>query len=148
MKIAVASGDGVSISLHFGRSRCFIVFDIAEGKIIGREVRDNTHTAHAKGQCANEDTHPRNEPHSHADIVNALADCQVVLCCGMGWRAAEDLTRSGIKPYVIERELSPEQAANAYLAGKLEPAGSFCRCDEHLHARDSDGPRTPSAPIA
>ena len=28
MKIAVASVDGVSISHHFGRSQCFIVFDV------------------------------------------------------------------------------------------------------------------------
>ena len=34
MKIAVASIDGVSISRHFGRSRCFIVFDVENGEIV------------------------------------------------------------------------------------------------------------------
>lgn len=88
MKIAVASADGVSISQHFGRSQCFIVFDVADGKVASREVRDNTYTAHAKGECK-EDEHYRAQPHSHADIVAALRDCQAVLCGGMGWRAAE-----------------------------------------------------------
>ena len=128
MKIAVASSDGVSISRHFGRSRCFIVFQTSEDKITGREVRDNTWTAHARSLCA--DGHDHDEPHSHADIVNALRDCQAVLCYGMGHRAAEELQVGGIGAYVIEGELSPERAVQAFLDGKLKRGGAFCRCHE------------------
>ena len=52
MRIAVASTDGVSMSPHFGRSRCFVVFTAEDGKITGQEVRDNTYTAHAQGQSS------------------------------------------------------------------------------------------------
>ena len=38
MKIAVASADGTTLSPHFGRSTCFIVFDTNDGKVIGKEV--------------------------------------------------------------------------------------------------------------
>ena len=51
MKIAVASEDGVSISHHFGRSRCFLVFETQDKQIVGQSLRDNTFTAHARGEC-------------------------------------------------------------------------------------------------
>ncbi len=130
MKIAVASGDGVSISRHFGRSKCFIVFDIAQGQIAGRETRDNSHTAHAKGQCEGQEGPHDHESHSHQDIINALRDCGVVLCGGMGQRAAKDLRANGIDACVMEGELTPEQAVRAFLDvdGNLGGGGPFCRC--------------------
>jgi predicted Fe-Mo cluster-binding NifX family protein len=146
MKIAVASMDGVSISPHFGRSECFIVFEAAEGRITGREVRPNTFTAHAQGQCAGHEAHETHEgheaqegheahdhaqPHSHTAIVNALSDCQVILCYGMGWRAAEDLKQAGIQAFVLDAEATAEEAVQAFLAGKVKPGKPFCRCHEH-----------------
>jgi predicted Fe-Mo cluster-binding NifX family protein len=127
MKIAVASADGTTLSPHFGRSTCFIVFDTEEGKVIGRETRNNTHTAFAKGECSGEH-HEHGQEHSHAAVVNALSDCRAVLCGGMGWRAAEELKASGIQTLVVEGEATPEETVAAYLAGKLKSNGRFCRC--------------------
>ena len=129
MKIAVASADGVAISQHFGRSQCFIVFDVAQGKVIGREVRDNTYTAHAKGECK-EGEHNHDQPHSHADVIAAMKDCQVLLCGGMGMRAAEDLQASGIQPFIVDASLTPDNAVRDLLDGKIKPGGCFCRCHE------------------
>jgi predicted Fe-Mo cluster-binding NifX family protein len=129
MKIAVASADGVSISQHFGRSQCFIVFDVADGKATTHEVRDNTYTAHAKGECKGGEHH-HDQPHSHADIVAALHDCQVVLCGGMGWRAAEELQANGIRPIMVDAATTPEQAVQDLLGGKLKPTTGFCRCHQ------------------
>jgi predicted Fe-Mo cluster-binding NifX family protein len=128
MKLAVASEDGVLISHHFGRSRCFLIFEIEDKQIIGRSVRDNSFTAHARGQC--QDGQPREHHHGHGAIVEALGDCDAVLCHGMGWRAAEDLKQNGIQAFVIQGDLSPEQAVVEYLAGNLGLAGGFCRCHE------------------
>ena len=128
MKIAVASSDGVSISRHFGRSRCFIVFQTSEGKITDQEVRDNTYTAHTKGQHTQ--VHDHDTPHSHADIVSALRDCQAVISYGMGRRAAEELKASGIQPLIIGRKATSEEAVQAFLEGKLNPLRGFCRCDQ------------------
>ena len=130
MKIAVASIDGLTISHHFGRSRCFIVFDVAEGKVSGRQVRDNTFTAHAQGECTGQEQHQQDQHHSHAAVVEAMRDCQAILCYGMGWRGAEDLKANGIQPFVLTEEAMPEVAVQAYLDGKLKPAGQFCRCHE------------------
>lgn len=127
MKVAVASTDGVSISHHFGRSQCFIVFDVDGEDVGNRSVRPNTYTAHAKGECDGENGH-HDQPHSHASIVAALQDCQAVLCYGMGWRAAEDLNKHGIKPFVIDGEVTPTEAVQRFVAGKLKPASGFCKC--------------------
>jgi predicted Fe-Mo cluster-binding NifX family protein len=126
VKIAVASEDGVSISQHFGRSRCFLVFEVEDQKILGRSVRDNTFTAHARGECQEGVQH--NHHHGHGAIVEALKDCQAVLCYGMGWRAAEELKQNGIQAFLVPSEMSPKEAVNKHLAGDLGAAGDFCRC--------------------
>ena len=123
MKLAVATDDGVSVSTHFGRSRYFLVLDMDGTAIKSREQRTNTHTAHAQGNCHGGGRHDHG--HSHAAIVEALKDCSAVLCAGMGWRAASDLTAHGIQPFVVESGSSAEQAVSAYLAGKAAP-GPFC----------------------
>lgn len=128
MKIAVASADGALMSQHFGQSRCFIVFTVEEGKILGQEARDNTYTAHAQGQCQGHEEHHHDQHHSHADVIAALQDCQVLLCGGMGWRAAEDLKAKGITPLMVEPNLQPEEAVRQFMDGTLKPGGGFCRC--------------------
>ena len=130
MKIAVAAQDANTVSQHFGRSACFIVFEEKDGKVVGKEVRDNTYTAHAKGECDGEHDHHHDEPHSHADSLNALHDCDSVLCRGMGFRAAEDLKANGIRPFVIADEATPDEIIKALLAGTLKASATFCRCHE------------------
>ena len=129
MKIAVASVDGTSISQHFGRSNCFLVYDL-EGNVVGGEVvRTNTSTAHAQGQCHGEHQHHDHE-HGHGDVVAALRDCSAVLCGGMGSRAAEELERHGIRPVVVRGDVSPLDAVRQYAAGLLNSSTGFCRCHE------------------
>jgi predicted Fe-Mo cluster-binding NifX family protein len=130
MKIAIASTDGVSVSQHFGRSKCFIIFEVKDGKIGAPEVRDNTYTAFAKGECHGDSADHESQPHSHSAIVAALKDCDVLLCQGMGWRAAEELKANGIQPLVFDEDLFPAEAAAGYLAGTLRTSGTFCRCHE------------------
>jgi predicted Fe-Mo cluster-binding NifX family protein len=126
VKIAVASEDGVSISHHFGRSRSFMVFEVEDKQVVGRTVRDNTFTAHARGECQEGVEH--NHHHGHGAIVEALKDCQAVLCYGMGWRAAEELKQNGIQAFLVPSEMSPEDAVSKHLTGDLGAAGGFCRC--------------------
>jgi predicted Fe-Mo cluster-binding NifX family protein len=128
MKVAVPTVDGTSISQHFGRSKSFFVFDIDDGKVVGRSVRDNTFTAHAKGEC--QEGHDHSHPHGHGEIVDALRDCESVLCYGMGWRAAEALKEGGVNAFILQQEMSPEEAVAKYISGNLPPAGDFCRCHE------------------
>jgi predicted Fe-Mo cluster-binding NifX family protein len=130
MKIAVASSDGTQISPHFGRSSYFLVFDIEDGKIVGKQVRGNTFTAHARGECHGEGEH-EHQHKSHDSIVEALRDCGAVLCYGMGWRAAEALGQAGVQSYVLGERCTPEGAVALFLEGKLQSANQgFCGCHE------------------
>jgi predicted Fe-Mo cluster-binding NifX family protein len=126
LKIAVASDDGVSISEHFGRACRFTVFEVRRGEILAEELRSGAPGAPRNAHCDTEHMLRRLFPH-HGDATGVLDGCQVVLCRGMGWRAAAELVRHGINPLVIVGELSPRVAVEHYLAGTLKPAPGFCR---------------------
>jgi predicted Fe-Mo cluster-binding NifX family protein len=128
MKIAVAISDGGAVSTHFGRSTGFAVFEVQGDTIVGKEERTNAFTPHARGEC---DGSGHDHAHGHGAIVGALSDCSVVLCGGMGRRAAEELSASGIRPLVVEGPRTAEEAVSAYLSGTLKVAGSFCACSHH-----------------
>lgn len=95
---------------------------------MGHSVRDNTFTAHARGECQEGVEHNHN--HGHGAIVEALKDCEAVLCYGMGWRAAEELKQNGIQAFLVPSEMSPEEAVGQHLRGELGASGGFCRCHE------------------
>ncbi len=110
-KIAIASDDGISISSHFGRTKGFVIFEIVDKEIKGREYRLNTFTRHAKGIMDF-----KGDPHSV--IISALSDCKVVISHGMGRRIYEDLKRAGIEVYITD-ETDVEHALELYLKGEL-----------------------------
>ena len=131
MRVAVASQDGESISAHFGRCAFFIIFDAEDGTVQRKELRQNTHTSHATGNC-HLPGHG-DQPHSHAAIIQALHDCQAALCYGMGWKAADELMRNGIKPVIVDRKRTPEEAVALYTEGKLASTSrGFCE-GHHPH---------------
>ena len=128
MRIAVPTNDGTSISEHFGRSAAFLVFDIDNGRIGNHAVRTNhARHSHEQGSCGpHSEGH---EPHSHAGILESLAGCDVVICTGMGRRAAEALKSGGITPVLVAAPGTAEEAVIRYLNGELPPASAdFCRC--------------------
>ena len=128
MKVAVPTNDGTSISDHFGRSSAFLVFDIEDGKVSGRSLRPNNGCHPNQGDACHNDSHAT-QPHSHAAIVAAIADCQLVLCGGMGQRASDALTAHGISPVFVRGTGPAEGIVEAYLAGTLKPeTTSGCRC--------------------
>ena len=131
MRVAVASQDGQSISPHFGRCACFIIFDAEDGKVLLKELRQNTQTSHGAGNCHTPGHGDR--PHTHASLVQTLHDCQAALCYGMGWRAANDLKQNGIKPVIVDTKRSPEEAVALYAQGKLAPGDSEFCAGRHPH---------------
>lgn len=79
MKIAVSSDDAKTICGHLGRCTLFIVFEIEGEKIKSKEIRSNTYTSHALGDCSHEHHSPGESNHSHQSVISALRDCQVVI---------------------------------------------------------------------
>ena len=124
MKIAVISEDGTTISQHFGRAPYYVVVSVEEGKIVGRETRPKTghHTfaAHQPTRLAPGERHGYDEgaQSRHASMAESIADCQALICGGMGWGAYEGMRSYNIEPIVTDVG-NIDEAVELYLAGKL-----------------------------
>jgi transcriptional regulator with XRE-family HTH domain/predicted Fe-Mo cluster-binding NifX family protein len=131
MKIAVISDDGKSISQHFGRAPFYIVYTIEEGKVTNREVREklghnqfrNEHqtgehheNAHEHGQPGH--GHDADSHNKHVGMAQSIADCEAIICGGMGMGAYDSMRRLNIKPVVTDSS-DAEAAVQAYIEGKL-----------------------------
>lgn len=124
MKIAVASDDSKTVSPHFGRAQYYLVYTVENGKITGQETRnkpghkhpeDKPHESH--GTC-NADSHSHHSEARHANMMDAIIDCDVLLARGMGKGAYEGLKVRSIQPIITD---IPEArtAVEAYLSGSL-----------------------------
>ncbi|MDR3719581.1 MAG: NifB/NifX family molybdenum-iron cluster-binding protein [Bryobacteraceae bacterium] len=128
MRIAIPTDDGVSVAAHFGRSAAFLVFSIEDGRILSQETRPNAgqHSG-APGEC--ESGAHSGAGHDHGAIVASIAGCDVVICAGMGSRAAEALKSSGVSEILMTQPGPAVDIVNSYLAGTLASrAAGFCCC--------------------
>jgi len=124
MKIATITDDGKTISQHFGRAPYFLVLTIEEGKVVNREMRDKmghthfsteSHAEESQGAGHGMDSASHNK---HVGIAETIADCQAVLCGGMGMGAYESMRKLNIQPIVTDlRDI--DAAVQAYIDGKL-----------------------------
>lgn len=124
MKIAAITDDGQAISQHFGRARSFLVVTVEDGKIVGQELRDKAgHHTFAPHEGTG---HSHAGPHGfdpasrgrHAQMLAAIADCQVVLAGGMGQGMYQNLQQTGIRPVLTEVE-DIQEAIRAFIEGRL-----------------------------
>jgi predicted Fe-Mo cluster-binding NifX family protein len=124
MKIAVITDDGQSISQHFGRAPYYLVATVENGQIVKRELRNKL--GHA--QFANQ-PHPEEQPgqphgmdpashNKHMQMAEAIADCEALLCRGMGMGAYESMKVQGIRPVVTDIVIIDE-AIMAYVQGNI-----------------------------
>jgi len=126
MRIAVPTDDGTSIAQHFGRSAAFLIFETDSDRIAGRLTKTN-HAKHTQGSRGHHST--GSQQHSHSAILSALEGCEVVICAGMGSRAAEALKAGGVREIVVTTPGPAEGAVSDFLAGKLtRQAENFCVC--------------------
>ena len=114
MKIGIASNDEVTIAQHFGRTKGFVIVEIEDGKVANRDFRQNTFSMHMQPGSHTHGEHG----HSHGAIMEALADCSVVLARGMGRRIYDDLRGAGIES-VITDESEVNRAIDSFIAGTL-----------------------------
>lgn len=118
MRFAIATDDTETIAGHTGRCRGFAIFEALDGESTLIEHRDNTFTAHARGECAG-DEHEHHAGHpSHAALLDAIGDCSMLIARGMGPRLVADLTSRGVEPVFCETT-SVKDAAADFAAGRL-----------------------------
>lgn len=124
-KIAVITQDGKTINQHFGRAPYYAIFSIEEGKIVNQELREKMGHSHFASQHSDH-AHDPSQPHGmdqasrskHMQMADAIADCEVLICGGMGLGARKHMEERGIK--VIMSEItSIEEAVSQWLAGTI-----------------------------
>ena len=122
-KIACITDDGKTISQHFGRALYYLVFTVENGAIVAREMRDKLgHQQFAANEVqsapgALHGVDPASQD-KHVSMAQAIADCEALLCRGMGYGAYQSMEQVGIKPVVTDIA-DVESAALAYVQGEL-----------------------------
>lgn len=124
MKIAAITDDGQTISQHFGRASHYMVVTIENGKIVDRALRDKLghrqfadepHASDQPGQPHGMDSASHNK---HLRMAEAIADCEALLCRGMGMGAYESMKACNIRPVVTDIA-SIDEAVIAYVDGRI-----------------------------
>lgn len=124
MKIAVITDDGQTISQHFGRAPYYLVATIENGQIVKRELRNKLGHTHFMNQ-----PHAEEQPglphgmddashNKHVQMAEAIADCEALLCRGMGMGAYQSMQARGIRPVVTDIAVIDE-AVMAYVEGNI-----------------------------
>ncbi|OGN89595.1 MAG: hypothetical protein A2Y88_06765 [Chloroflexi bacterium RBG_13_48_10] len=124
MKIAAITDDGKTISQHFGRAAHYLVSTVENGQIIEQELRDKLGHAHFVNQPHSEEQ--SGQPHGmdpashnkHLQMAETIADCEALLCRGMGMGAYESMKVQGIRPVVTDIA-SIDDAVMAYIQGNI-----------------------------
>lgn len=124
IKIAAITEDGKTISQHFGRAPYYLVVTVENGQIAQREMRPKVGHAHFASQPHGEVQPGQGhgmDPASHErhlQMAEAIADCEALLCRGMGQGAYDSMQRRGIRPVVTDIA-SIEEAVVAYVNGQI-----------------------------
>jgi len=124
VKISAITDDGQTISQHFGRAPYYVVVTVEDGKIVDRQLRDKLGHAQFHGEPDLAD--PPGQPHGfgpaahdrHVRMAESIADCEALLCRGMGAGAYASMQQRGIRPVVTDI-VSIDEAVRAYVEGRI-----------------------------
>ncbi len=118
MRIAVTYEDG-QVFQHFGQTRMFKLYDVADGQVIGQQLLDTN------GQ-------------GHGALVWVLkeADVDLLICGGIGMGARNGLEAVGIVIYPgVQGEADAAVAALLQNELQFDPEAT-CQHHEHEHGHD------------
>ena len=108
MRYGMPTSDG-TLAMHFGHADAFTFVDVADGRITN--VQQATPPAHAPGVL------PAWLKENSVDII---------IAGGMGSRARDLFTASGIEVVVGAPSAAPEALVEQHLAGALQAGDNVC----------------------
>jgi predicted Fe-Mo cluster-binding NifX family protein len=123
MKIAAITEDGKTVSQHFGRAPYYLVLTLEDKKIIDCELRSKLGHAQFQEEGHHENANDRHgfgteADHRHSRMAEAIADCEAILCRGMGMGAYESMKARNIHPVVTDIA-DIEEAVMAFVNGQI-----------------------------
>ncbi|MCL2156609.1 MAG: NifB/NifX family molybdenum-iron cluster-binding protein [Methanobrevibacter sp.] len=99
MKIAIASSDGINVDLHFGKAKSLCIFDFDGENEKFLEKRSVKFI--------------EKEKHQWMKTLNAVKDCDVVICVQAGFKSKFGIEESGIK--LVEDEGPLDEVLKRYI---------------------------------
>lgn len=116
IKIAVATPDGEKISDHFGMAPFFSIFQVDDNTLLFDILREKPHKS----------SHQHDADHQHEQqghglgkhVIQAIDDCQVLICGGMGQPAFRKAQDAGLEVFLTGG--SVDDAVHAYQKGELQ----------------------------
>ena len=122
MKIAFVTDDGKNISRHFGRAPFFLVIEVVNGEVKGRELRSKVGHREFHGEegsgSAGHGFGPLADK-KHEAMLKAALDCDVIIAGGMGYGAYKFFTSKG-KKVIVTEETEVDRALTLMLEGRLK----------------------------
>ncbi len=119
MKIAMPTDDRRELAAHFGRATEFAIYEAAEGEARLLEYRPNVHV-HSGADLGH------GAGHTH-DFGEGLAGVDVLICRGMGPRAADACADMGVR-IVFAAGDGLDDVAAKFARGELVEADPSCGC--------------------
>jgi predicted Fe-Mo cluster-binding NifX family protein len=90
--------DGEKISAHFGRSKYFVILEVEDGTVSGKEIRENPHAKEHHHSAQEKGSHH----HGHSWVEDMLGDCDIVVTKGLGEGALRNLQALGKRVIITE----------------------------------------------
>ncbi len=113
MKVCFPTDDGLVLSRHFGQALYFKVCTLENNQMASVELRPKAHHSHGeRGQEHAQGIHPGQL------MFETIADCQVLICGGMGAPAYNRAIAAGMEVFLTP-EASIDVALKAFQDGKL-----------------------------
>jgi predicted Fe-Mo cluster-binding NifX family protein len=111
MKIAIGTDDKKTIRKgHFGESQYYLVMEILNAQIVGKESRENPYLESGKAKK----NHGQPE-----EIIGLLHDCSLFMAKSMGKKSLAEISSHKIDCIFINID-NIDRAVSLYLDGKLE----------------------------
>ncbi|MEO0239673.1 MAG: NifB/NifX family molybdenum-iron cluster-binding protein [candidate division WOR-3 bacterium] len=118
MKIAVASEDGKTISLHFGRAKGFVIIEVENSEIKSISFVPNSEPC-GNHECDEHHGEHHSRGSKHERILKNLEGVDIVIAGGMGGAIYEELKRAGKQVFITDQRDIME-AIKLLLEGKLD----------------------------
>ena len=115
-KIAVVTKDEQKVSAHFGMAPLYRVFSVEDGNITTIETREKPHHKRHPEHHNHKHESPSRRDH-HDDMFAPIADCQVLICGGMGGPAHAKAQTAGLKIILTGGQI--ESVVQAYLNSEI-----------------------------
>lgn len=125
MKISFPSNDRKTIAKRTGRCKEFVIYDLADSKIIDVSYHENTHEHHdhehghggGHGNGNSQHDHKKGEgEHSHAEMGELLKGVDVLVVGRVGKFMKKALDGFGIR-YQLTKKLEIQEVVDEFLEG-------------------------------